>query len=514
MSHAAPRPALTARLAGLRGDPLLLNSFFLMLTTASGAAAGFVFWIIVAHLFPAAAVGRASSLLSCVALLSYFSLFGLSSTLVRQLPTSRRRAEEVSTALMTVTVCTVVISGGFVALVPWLAPQLGFVHATPLHVVGFVVLAAGAALNLLTDSVFVAFRATKTNLLINGGLMSAAKLALPAALVGAGPFGIFLASGVASVVAAAASVAAIRRRLRVRVRPRFSWQVLRDSLAYTLTSYVSSCLNLLPQIVLPIVVLQRRGPEHAATYFVAFQIANLINSASYAIGEALFAEGSHERSSLAGLARRSGAAMLAVMVPVAGLVVLLARPILGLFGGDYAADGTRTLVVFAVSSLAVAFNTWVSFLLKVTRQLLPAIASNVVLVAVILGLALVRLDSGLHWAAIAWGLGNLASGLVAAFALLRSRPDGAPAPAPSVPDRSIPGPAVAAMAPPVPATAPPVPATAPAGPAPDVGAAATRAPGARAWRAPSWAVPDPDDAPLGPSTSPSTPNPSPEAPPP
>ncbi|WP_059010418.1 oligosaccharide flippase family protein [Streptomyces specialis] len=418
----AVRPTLTTRLAGLRDDPLLLNSFFLILTTALGAAAGFGFWIAVARLFPAADVGRASSLLSCLALLSYFSLFGLSSTLVRRLPTSDRPGEEVSTAVTTVTGCSVLIAGGFVALIPVAAPQLGFVHETPWHVVGFVVLAVGAAVNLLTDSIFVAFRATRSNLLINGVLMSAVKLALPLALVGGGPFGIFLASGIASVVAATASIATIRGRLRVPVRPSFSWPVLRDSLAYSLTSYVSSALNLVPQIVLPIIVLQGLGPVPAATYFVAFQIANLVNSASYAIGEALFAEGSYEKAPLGDLARRSALAMLAATAPVAALVVVLAHPVLRLFGPEYAASGTATLVVFTVSSLAVAFNAWASFLLKVTRQLVPMVVSNVVLVVVILAIALGKLDDGLYWAAVAWGIGNFASGAVAAAALLRRRP--------------------------------------------------------------------------------------------
>lgn len=413
-------PAGMARFAAMARDPLMVNSFFLMATTALGAGAGFVFWILVARLFPAADVGRASSLLSSVSLLSYFSLFGLSSTLVRHLPTSTRQAEETSTAITTVLLASCLISGGFVVIVPWAAPQLDFLHTSPLHAVGFVVLAAGAAVNLLTDSVFVAFRATKVNLAVNGVLMSLVKLGLPVVFIGAGPFGIFAASGVASAVAATASVMAIRRGLRVRVRPSFSWRTFRSTLGYSLSSYLSGSLNLIPQIVLPIVVLQQLGPVPAATYFVAFQIANLVNSASYAIGEALFSEGSQEGAALGPIARRSAKAILAATVPSVLLVVALAGPVLRLFGPTYAAEGRQTLTVFTVGALAVAFNTWASFLLKVTRQLLAMVVSNIVLAAVVLAIALGRLDHGLEWAGIAWGVGNLLSGAVAGLALLWS----------------------------------------------------------------------------------------------
>ncbi|MCH5673544.1 lipopolysaccharide biosynthesis protein [Streptomyces gilvus] len=413
-------PGAIARLAATARDPLMLNSFFLIATTALGAGAGFLFWILVARLFPASDVGRASSLLSSASLLSYFSLFGLSSTLVRHLPTSTRQAEETSTAISTVVLAACVISGGFVVVVPWAAPQLDFLHASPLHAVGFVVLAAGAAVNLLTDSVFVAFRAAKVNLAVNGGLMSVVKLGMPVLFVGLGPFGIFAASGVASAVAATASVVAIRRVLRVRVRPSFSWRTFRSTLGYSLSSYLSGSLNLIPQIVLPIVVLQTLGPVPAATYFVAFQIANLVNSASYAIGEALFAEGSQQGAQLGPIARRSAKAIFAVTVPAVVLVVALAGPVLRLFGPEYATDGRQTLTVFTVGALAVAFNTWASFLLKVTRQLVAMVVSNLVLVVVMLVIALARLDHGLEWAGIAWGVGNLASGAVAGLGLLWS----------------------------------------------------------------------------------------------
>lgn len=410
---------LTEPATGLRHDPLVRNSLFLMLTTALGAGSGFLFWLVVARLYPTAEVGRASSLLSVVALLSYFSMLELGSGLIRHLPGSPRRAEDTSTALSVVTVCGVVVSLGFAVVGPWLAHDLGFVRSPAAHLVLFVLLATGAAVNLLTDSVFVACRATGPNLLINGVLMSVVKLGLPVLAVGYGAFGIFAASGIASTLAAVVSIVVIRRRLGLAVRPRISRASLRAMLGYSLRNYVSASLNFLPQIALPIIVLQALGPVIAAVYFVAFQIANLVNSAAYAIGESSFAEGSHESRGLRSLALRSGGLMLAVTGSAVLIVSALAGPVLRLFGDEYARIGTGTLILFTVSALAVAFNSWTNFLLKVTRRLTALIMANAVLVVVVGGIALVKVPDGVHWAAIAWGVGNLVSGTVAAAALRR-----------------------------------------------------------------------------------------------
>lgn len=399
------------------GDPLLRNSFFLMSLSALGAGAGFVFWMIVARIYPAAEVGRASSLLSCLVMLSYFSLFGFGNALIRGLPTSGSPDEDTSTAVTAVGSCAVVVAGAFLVVGPSVASELRFVGSSALHALVFVALAVGAAVNLLTDSVFVALRATRTNFVINGILMNVVKLTAPVLLVAAGAFGIFAASGVASAVAAAVSVAVLRRTLRLRVRLSISPLALRSMLGYSLANYASGNLNLVPQITLPIIVLQQLGPVPSSVYFIAFQIANVVNSISYSVGEALFAEGSHESERLWRLARRSAGLILAVTAPAALAVMASAKIILGLFGEEYVSRGTGALVVFTASSFAVAFKTWASFLLKVTRQLPAMVAADVVLVGVILGLVSCTSRGGLHWVALAWGAGNLASGVVAVAAL-------------------------------------------------------------------------------------------------
>jgi Polysaccharide biosynthesis protein len=109
-------------LRGIRTDPLVRNSFYLVLTTLTIAIAGFGFWVINARIFTESQVGAATALITAVTLLSYLSQAGMKVTLVRHLGSATD---------------------------------------------------PGEAVNLLTDSIFVASRAAGWNFALDGLLMGA-----------------------------------------------------------------------------------------------------------------------------------------------------------------------------------------------------------------------------------------------------------------------------------------------------------------------------------------------------
>jgi O-antigen/teichoic acid export membrane protein len=410
--------ALRTGVTRARLDPLVRNSFFLMTTTAMTALLGFVFWLVVARLYPVHEVGQATSLLSALALLSYFSLVGMSSSLVRRLPTSTQRSEHVSTAFLVVAGVSVLVALIFAVVAGVTTPELAFVTASWANLGTFVALAVGAALNLLAASVFVALRSAKYNLLVNGVLMSLAKIVLPFLLIWAGAIGIFAASGLASCLAVLVSLWLIRNRLRIPLRLAISFPIIRDTIRFCIGTYLQGSLNLVPLLVIPILVLEQLGPEVAAAYFMAFQIATVVNSISFAVGESMFAEGAHEQEPLRALAKRSAAIMASVTVPAVLGVVVLAGPALRMFGEAYADAAETALIVLAVSSFAVAFHAWSSFLLKITAQVTAMIVSEVVFAVATTVLVVLAVGGGAAWVAAAWGGGNLLAGVVAAIALV------------------------------------------------------------------------------------------------
>jgi colanic acid/amylovoran biosynthesis protein len=397
-----------------------------MASTGTMAAMGFVFWLVVARLYTPGQVGTATVLISASSLIAYLSLVGLNSTLVRFLSSSENKDVQISQAVLIVFVVGAVLSAGYITGLPLYASKIGFIRDNLLYAGSFVVMGAFAGVNLLLDSVFIAERKPQYNAVIDGLIQGLTKLALPMIFLGLGAYGIYASTGVAYVVAAVASILCMRRALGFKLS--LNAQNFRDRriapsshVRYSFSSYVSSVLNIAPVMVLPVIVLQTLGAAQAGYYYVVFQVANLLNAVSYAVGESVFAEGSFDESRFRELRRRSGWIIFLLQVPAVAIVAATSRWSLELFGSEYSREGHRLLAVFAIGALAVGLNTWASFLLKLTRQMAALIGSNVVYSIVTIGLALLWAPRGLVWVGGAWLLGNAASGMFAVIALFLHR---------------------------------------------------------------------------------------------
>jgi O-antigen/teichoic acid export membrane protein len=401
----------------LRQDLLLQNSLFIMASTATMGALGFAFWVLCARLFDAQAVGVASSLVTAASLISYLALLGFNTTLIAFMPRAAEPDREVSTGLNLVVIVAVAVSLVYVAGAPLFAGELSVLHASALHVIGFVVLTAATAANLLTDSFFLAYRSARFNFLVDGIVQSSVKLAL---LVGVGAFGVFASSGLAAVAATGLSLTLMVRRFHYRYRPVIDLGILRATLGYSASSYVSSLLNLVPQLVLPLVVLRARGGAETGFYYVAFQISMLANGISFAIGQSLFAEGSQRGADLGLLARRTARLNLAVLVPCVGACIVATPYVLAPFGADYVARASGPLIWFALGCPAVALNVWASALLRLRQRMGLLVWSNVAFVVATCGLGLWLAPGGAVGVAVAWLAGNLLAGLIALIGFLTS----------------------------------------------------------------------------------------------
>lgn len=406
------------RLHALRRDLLVANSFFIALSNASMGALGFLFWIVAAHMFPASEVGLATTLVTAAVLIGYASLLGFNNTFVRYLPASRQRNEEINTGLALVFLSALVIGGAYIGLVPSFVPQLHFLRARPLESVAIVVFVAFGSVNLVTDSVFVAFRSARYNVLVDGLLQGTIRLGVPVLLVGLGAFGLFAAFGLASTAAVVASILLMMWRFSYRPRFQISRDVLRRVFHFGAANYVAEMLTMVPVVALPLIVVHARGPAEAGYFYLAMSVANLLFAASIAVGQSLFAEGANETATLRQLAVRSGRLQLLNLVP-ASVVVVGAHLVLSAFGRAYAAHATTTLVVLAAATPAVGLKHWTAAILRLRHQLGSIVVANLCLGVLPCVLAAAWINRGIVWAAVGWLIGNLAAGVVAGLALLR-----------------------------------------------------------------------------------------------
>lgn len=396
------------------------SSLFLMASTGLTAGLGFLFWIIVDHSYSPERVGLATSLVNAISMISYLSLFGLNSVLIRFQATGRAaRNSQVTRSLVICTGGGLLFGNAFLFLLPWLSPQLEFIRSDPFYALLFVAFCGFAAVNLLTDSVFMAARLPHYNMLVDGVIQSVSKLAMPIFLVTFGAVGIVASTGIGYAAAVIASITAMCWRLGYRFDLRAKGTRLRENARYVLANYGSALLNLTPQLALPMIALQKLGGEAEAYYFMAFQVANILYTVSHSIGDATFAEASHDVSRLGECLRRSARLNLMIGVPAALVVSLAAKLLLQLFGASYADNARSLLVVLAMGALAVAFNNWSGNGLRIVGRIRPLVASNIVYAVATIGMAELTASRGLVWIGLAWVVGNLLSGLVAVVYLPR-----------------------------------------------------------------------------------------------
>src|SRR2546421_6812433 len=138
-------------------DSLFRNAAFLMASTAVMSVLGFGFWLFVAHLYPPAQIGEASTLISITTLISNISLLGLNAGLVRFLPGSKNQSRDVNAAIITVGLVTMLAAAIYLVIGALFGIHVSLL-AAPWHKLAFVVLMATVSLNTLTDAVFVANR--------------------------------------------------------------------------------------------------------------------------------------------------------------------------------------------------------------------------------------------------------------------------------------------------------------------------------------------------------------------
>ena len=402
-----------AWLVQVRSDHLVRNSFFIMASTAAMGAFGFLFWLVAARLFTSGQIGVATTLISATILISYLGQFGFDATFVRYLPTSGDRNAEINTGITLVSGGSLLLALAYILVVPTFVPALRFVRSSPLYATGFIVFTALGSINLVTDAVFIAYRAAKYNFIVDGLIQGVSKVALPVMLVGLGAFGIFTASTGAALVAVVASIVLLIRHFEYRPHLRVSRNVIRHVLSFSALNYVASLLNVMPVLFIPAIVINARGASEAGYYYVAFQMANLLFAGSFAISASLFSEGSYEDGDLRRLAWRAAKYLGLLAVPAVALLSLGGHWLLLAFGREYSQHAGPALAVFGFAVPAVSLNMWSHVMLRLSRQLAALVWSNVVLVLVVCGLALLWVHRGLTWVALAYLLGNLAAGVAA-----------------------------------------------------------------------------------------------------
>lgn len=364
------------RLKTITSSSLHSNSLYLIAAQGLMTVFGYLFWIFNARLYSSSDVGIASTLISISLLISQISILGLNQSLVRFLPKSTQKNDKINTCLWLTSLASLVIAGIYALGMAFFSPKLLFVREDPLFLILFLASMVLVTVNTFTDSVFLAYRATKYNVIIYS-IYSMVRLGLPFAFVSFGAIGMFSAHIAGVVVAVIASLYYMAKKFDWRPSFTISKSIVKMIGGYSLANYAAGFLWGVPLLIAPLLVVNHLGASPAAYFYMVTMIINILQIIPTSITQSLFAEGSHkEGEQLRHIAAKS--LKFAVLLEAAAIVgvLLFGKFAIGIFGKEYADGGVTLLYVMALSCLLVVGNMVGNVILKLKKRNWSLIAIN------------------------------------------------------------------------------------------------------------------------------------------
>jgi O-antigen/teichoic acid export membrane protein len=377
----------------LRKDFLFRNSVYFFTNTVSLSALGFMFWWVSARLYSAEQVGGAVVMIAIAQLTTTVSNLGLSFGLIRFLPDAQNKPELINFALSFVGGMTLILIAGIILPgVVFLDIPTGAI-LTPASSIVLVFLVVSLAIYQLSSPIFAAFRAGQ--LLLGVNLVTAIGRLAFVLLFANYPSAetLFISFGLPTLIAAVVIIWFILPKLVAGYHPRIALGFKRFAylVRYSLPNYAGNVFHDAPYQLLPQIVAAQVGVASAAYFYIVWNFFNLITTIGGATSLSLFVEGSHNARNLPGLARKALGSTVGITLIVAIAVMFFSRPILLLFGVDYAAEGAILLRLVSLAAIpaVVVYNKVAT--LRVAMRLRKIVAAFALIAAISLTLSLTPL---------------------------------------------------------------------------------------------------------------------------
>lgn len=383
-----------------------------MLSTAIMSVIGFVFWIINARLFSEEQIGITTSLVATVGLIGGLSQLGFNNSLIRYLPKEENKADDINT-ILTVVLLTSFIAGIILILfLPYFSSTLNQFSKNNSWFLYFTIFfICIAAINGLTDSIFLAFKSAKYTLIINT-VMSVIKVSLPLVLFTYGTIGLMGSFILSILVALILSLWVIHVKFHIKIKLQIKRDVLRKLAHFSFGNYIANLIGGLPSTLLPIFILNTLGPKMAAYFYMPMMIANFLYIIPGSTARSMFAEGSYNEDNIRQYIKKSLFLILVIMIPVIMVIFLFGKYVLLTFGKNYSSEGTNLLYLLTISGIFVSINSIIWIILVIKKKMkLMIIISSVSTVAIFLYIYLLR-EYQLTGVGVGWLLGQVTITLI------------------------------------------------------------------------------------------------------
>jgi len=366
---------------------------------------GFFFWIINAKLYSSQQVGIATTLLSVVGLISSFSLLGLGAGLIRYLPTSENKNIKISTAFSLIGLLSIILSVLFLIMVNYFSPALVFLQKNIFFSLIFVLVVFFSSLHLISESIFIAYRASHFVTLKNT-IFSISKLFLTFFFTVLGAYGIFLATGIASTLAFLFCLIILLWKFNYVIKLVIDTRIIKKIAKFSLANYVAGFIGGLPSTLLPLIIINTLGAKVSAYFYMGLMIANLLYIIPLATSQSLFAEGSYNEDAVKNHVKKTVKIITLLLTPAIIATLLFGKYILLAFGKEYSSGGFVFLQLLAVSAVFLSINNIGNAISNIRHKIHYVVLLNTLTACITLSLSYLFIHNGLVGIGISWIIGQ------------------------------------------------------------------------------------------------------------
>lgn len=373
---------------------------------------GFVFWVFAARLFTPEEVGVAGSLVSLSALATSIATLGLDIGFVRFAPRVRYPLRFLRKLLIITGVLGAIVG----AVLPLIVLTMGRVDSgVLLPLVGIsILLTVSTIWNDLTNGAIMAAERSHIlayEMLAYGGI----KIALVVTVVAAGAVGLFGAYSIPMIVILIISFS-ILPRLWPAENPAGASPSFRELATLSAGNWISVFAYSLPVRLGPALMLIFLDAASVAYFFIALQLAEVLNYISEALAKSLFAHGSRKERLTRSLTAHMRGLLALTLIPLVAVGILVAPLAMSVAGGPAYEGHFVALQLFLLATIPKGFYQVLRAQFNVEQRPIALIVSGATLgvstlALLVIGLIL-RLDVDLLPASwIIGGVLGLAVGL-------------------------------------------------------------------------------------------------------
>ena len=385
---------------------LYRNAIYLLSSTIVLSLTGFLFWIVAARFYSTESVGLASAAIAAMGLLAALSTLGLDFAIIGFWHNAGEKSRDMINSCMTVIVlASITVSIIFVVGLNFWSPALLTIREHPPFLFLFVMTVVATAAMTLNRQVFVAQRKAAFTL-VQGlvfGLLRFVPLVLLATYFET--FGIFSSWGIAVLLAVVIGVLILIPRVESSYYPRpiVRKNLIKDMVGFSFTNYSAQIATVLPQFVLPLLVVNLVGEKQNAYFYICWAIGNILFMIPTSVSMSLFAEGSHDKTKLKQEVKQCFKLIAYILGPAVLLLLLFGGKLLLLFGKPYSENGTHLLWVLALSAIPVSVNYIYFSMKRVEMQMRSVVLlSWIIAIATLIMSYFLLPHMGITWVGVAW----------------------------------------------------------------------------------------------------------------